>query len=108
MRDLPPAALRDYLDSAEEAPLLLDVREPWEFAICHLEGSELLPMAQIPAAAAGGKLPKDRDIVVICHHGIRSRQVAMFLEYQGFDRVINLYGGVDAWARDVDRTMAVY
>jgi len=108
MRDLRPAELNDYLAAAEQTPLLLDVREPWEFAICHIANSELVPMAQVPAAAAAGRLPKDRDIVVICHHGIRSRQVAMFLEYQGFERVINLFGGVDAWARDVDRTMAVY
>ncbi|MEJ2576392.1 MAG: rhodanese-like domain-containing protein [Gammaproteobacteria bacterium] len=108
MRDLRPSELERYLGSATEQPLLLDVREPWEFGICHIRGSELLPMGQIPAATQGGALPRDRDIVVICHHGIRSRQVAMFLEHQGFDRVINLQGGLDAWAREVDRDMPVY
>ena len=108
MRDLRPAELAAYLEQAEQPPLLLDVREPWEFAICHLEGSQLLPMQQIPAAVAGDELPRDRDIVVICHHGIRSRQVAMFLAHQGYDRIINLQGGVDAWAREVDRQMPTY
>jgi rhodanese-related sulfurtransferase len=108
VRDLRPAELEAYLTAAPEAPLLLDVREPWEFAICHLEGSRLLPMGQLAAAVASGELPRDREIVVICHHGIRSRQVAMYLDYQGYQRVINLQGGVDAWARDVDRQMPTY
>lgn len=106
MRDLTPIALRAHLDGAAEPPLLLDVREPWEFQICHIDGSQLVPMGQIPAAL--NALDRDRETVVICHHGIRSRQVARYLEYQGFSRVINLAGGVDAWARDVDHAMAVY
>jgi rhodanese-related sulfurtransferase len=106
VRDLSPTTLRAHLTDTAEPPLLLDVREPWEFGICHIEGSELVPMGQIPAAL--DSLDRNREIVVICHHGIRSRQVAMYLEYQGFSRVINLAGGVDAWARDVDHTMPVY
>ena len=108
MRDLRPAELREHLESAPEPPLLIDVREPWEFAICQIPGSRLLPMGQIPAALTGGQLPREREIVVICHHGIRSRQVAMYLEYQGYARVINLQGGVEAWAREVDLEMATY
>ena len=94
-----PAATR-------EAPLLLDVREPWEFRICSIQGSQLIPMGQIPASIKA--LDPERETVVICHHGIRSRQVAMFLEYQGFSKVINLAGGVDAWARDIARMMPTY
>lgn len=108
MRDLSPAELQAYLAAAPAPPLLLDVREPWEFAICQLPGSQLLPMGQIPAAVGNGELPRDREIVVICHHGIRSRQVAMYLDYQGYQPIINLRGGVDAWARDVDRDMPTY
>jgi rhodanese-related sulfurtransferase len=63
-------------------------------------------MGQIPAAVA--TLDPNRETVVICHHGIRSRQVAMYLDYQGFRQVINLNGGVEAWARDVDLQMATY
>jgi rhodanese-related sulfurtransferase len=106
MRELSAAQLRDHLATAGSDPLLLDVREPWEFRICRIEGSELIPMGQL--AASMGKLDPGRETVVICHHGIRSRQVAMFLDYRGFTDVINLAGGVDAWARDVDRQMATY
>lgn len=106
MRELSAAKLRDYLATTTTGPLLLDVREPWEFRICQIEGSQLIPMGQLPAALKA--LDPTRQTVVICHHGIRSRQVAMYLDYQGFADVINLAGGVDAWARDVDRQMATY
>jgi rhodanese-related sulfurtransferase len=106
MRDISPAELRDYLASSNSEPLLLDVREPWEFRICSIEGSQLIPMGQLPAAL--NALDPARETVVICHHGVRSRQVAMYLDYQGFDSVLNLAGGVDAWARDVDRQMPTY
>jgi rhodanese-related sulfurtransferase len=106
MRDLSAAQLRDHLANAQGEPLLLDVREPWEFRICHIEGSQLIPMGQLPAALGG--LDPNRETIVICHHGIRSRQVAMYLDYQGFSNVINLAGGVDAWAREVDRQMPTY
>ena len=104
MRNLRPGELAEYL--REQQPLLLDVREPWEHNICHLEGSQLLPMGQIHLRLQ--QLDPQRETVVICHHGIRSRQVAMFLEHQGFSNVINLAGGLDAWAREVDLDMATY
>jgi len=106
MRDLRPRELKAHLDAAPEQPLLLDVREPWEYEICHLPEATLVPMRQIPAAIAN--LDPDRETVVICHHGIRSRQVALYLEHLGFTRIVNLSGGVDAWAREVDPEMAVY
>jgi rhodanese-related sulfurtransferase len=101
-----PRELQAHLAASTEPPLLLDVREPWEFEICHIAGSTLMPMRGIPAAL--GQLAPDRETVVICHHGIRSRQVAWYLERAGFPRVVNLSGGVDAWAREVDADMAVY
>ncbi len=106
MRDLSATQLREHLAAAEGHPLLLDVREPWEFRICRIDGSQLIPMGQLPTAL--NALDPDRETVVICHHGIRSRQVAMYLDYQGFSNVINLAGGIDAWARDVDLDMATY
>ena len=106
MRDLSAAQLRDHLAVTESGPLLLDVREPWEFRICNIAGSQLIPMGNIPASVKA--LDPSRETVVICHHGIRSRQVAMYLDYQGFSNVINLAGGLDAWARDVDHRMATY
>ena len=90
----------------EASPLLLDVREPWEFEICHIEGSLNLPMGQIPQRWPD--LPEDGEIVVICHHGIRSQKVIHFLQSQCTASLINLDGGVDAWARDVDADMPVY
>ena len=106
MRDLSAAELRDYLAHSDDEPLLLDVREPWEFRVCRIEGSQLIPMGQLPGSL--NALDPDRATVVICHHGIRSRQVAMYLDYQGFGDVINLAGGVAAWAREVDPTMPTY
>lgn len=105
MRQFRPTQLQAHL-AAGQQPLLLDVREPWEFDICHIQGSQLLPMRQIPQAIA--ELDPQQEVVVICHHGIRSLQVAHFLERAGFTQVINLYGGVDLWAQDVDRTMPTY
>jgi rhodanese-related sulfurtransferase len=98
--------LRDYLAEVDTPPLLLDVREPWEFQHCHIDGSRLIPMRVIPSAL--DELETDRETVVICHHGVRSRSVAMFLEQAGFTNVINLTGGVDAWAKEVDPSMPKY
>jgi len=106
MKELRPAELQAHLAAAPEAPLLLDVREPWEFDICHIDGSRLLPMGQVLQQLDA--LDPQRETVVICHHGIRSRVVALQLERAGFDRVINLAGGVEAWARDLDPHMPVY
>ncbi|HNC51310.1 MAG TPA: rhodanese-like domain-containing protein [Accumulibacter sp.] len=87
-------------------PLLLDVREPWEYELCHLPGSRLLPMRSVPDRI--DELTDAPEIVVVCHHGRRSLQVAQFLERQGFQAIFNLSGGVDAWANDVDPAMRKY
>lgn len=106
MRQMTAMELRERLEEGGELPLLLDVREPWEFDICRIEGSQLLPMGRIVSSL--DRLDPERETVVICHHGIRSQQVAYFLERNGFSRIINLQGGVDAWARDVDPEMRAY
>lgn len=85
---------------------LLDVREDWEHGVCLIPNSIKLPMGQIPARV--GEIDSDRPVVAICHHGARSLRVTMWLRQQGFARAINLKGGVDAWAREVDQTMARY
>ena len=108
MRRFTPKDLQAYLADCPTPPLLLDVREPWEFQTCHLTDSRLVPMRQIPLAVEAEELDPDQEIVVICHHGIRSRQVAYYLEQQGFDKVINLEGGVEAWANEIDPTMPRY
>jgi len=106
MQHLTPLQLRQYLETATPAPLLLDVREPWEFDICSINDSILIPMGQIPAKLES--LDPEQEIVVICHHGIRSAQVCHYLERQGYGHMINLTGGVESWAREVDVNMAVY
>lgn len=104
MRHFSAPQLAEYLQ--ENKPLLLDVREPWEFDICHIEGSRLIPMQQV--AGRLDDFQPDDDIVVICHHGVRSLNVCLYLEAQGYTQVCNLTGGVAAWAQQVDSNMAVY
>jgi rhodanese-related sulfurtransferase len=106
MREFEADELKDYLETKPESPVLLDVRQPWEYDICNLDDSVLIPMSQIPVKL--DQLEKDQETVVICHHGIRSRRVASFLEQAGFSNIINLKGGLDAWARTVDLNMATY
>ena len=89
-----------------QEPMLLDVREPWEYALCHIAGSVLMPMRTLPTRL--NELDAAADIVVICHHGVRSLQVGAFLERQGFSAIYNLSGGVDAWANDVEPAMDKY
>jgi rhodanese-related sulfurtransferase len=106
MREFTAKELHAYLESAADKPLLLDVREPWEFQTAHIEGATLVPMRSIPTRVSD--LDPQQEIVVICHHGVRSRMVGLFLENHGFTNIINLTGGVDAWARDIDQRMATY
>jgi adenylyltransferase/sulfurtransferase len=88
------------------AATLLDVREPHEHAICQIPGSMLLPMRQVPAALA--QLPRDRNLLVLCHHGARSLRVTQFLRANGFARAINIGGGIDAWAAELDESLQRY
>ena len=106
MRELTPDECKAHLEQAETRPLLLDVREPWEYRIVHIEDSQLVPMREIPEVIES--LDPHQEIIVICHHGIRSRQVALFLEHQGFPNVVNLSGGLDAWARQTDTSLPTY
>lgn len=93
-------------DGAREKPLLLDVREGWEVALCTIAGSTVIPLNELPARL--GELDPARPVVCICHHGVRSLHAAHFLASKGFGRTWNLSGGIEAWARKVDPTMARY
>ncbi|MEI8277886.1 MAG: rhodanese-like domain-containing protein [Hyphomicrobiales bacterium] len=107
IRQLQATELQEWLaDTTREQPLVLDVREPWEHEVCNIAGSRLLPMQEIPARVQ--ELPADTDIVVLCHHGMRSLQVAQFLKQSGLERVSNLSGGIAAWAAQVDPDMSQY
>jgi rhodanese-related sulfurtransferase len=105
MHDLDVQDLHAFVQAATATPLLLDVREPWEFALASitLDGAAdtvNLPLQSLPQRLA--ELPKDRAIVCICHHGMRSAQAAGYLRQAGFQAVHNLRGGIDAWSLQVD------
>ena len=107
MQILTPSMLAEWLrDSARPAPIVLDVREPWEISTAQIAGSVSIPMQQIPARSE--ELDDEAEIVCVCHHGMRSAQVAMFLESRGHKDVFNLYGGIDAWSRQVDPSVPTY
>ena len=106
MQSITVSQLKERLEQREEKPLLLDVREPWEFAICHIDGSRLLPMREIPNAV--DDLDNEQEIIVICHTGVRSLQVCYYLQHEGFAKVLNLTGGVHAWATTIDSQMPTY
>ena len=97
--------LKAELDNGKK-PVLLDVREPWEFAIAKLEGSVLIPLGTLPQSLA--QLDRSAEIVAICHHGMRSADATSFLLQQGFANVKNLVGGIDAWSVQVDSGVARY
>jgi rhodanese-related sulfurtransferase len=86
--------------------IVLDVREARELDICQLDGALHIPMAEVPAHTS--ELPTDRPLVVICHHGARSQRIVDFLRNAGFDNAVNLDGGIDAWAREIDQSMRRY
>ncbi len=85
---------------------VLDVREPVEVQTCTIAGSIHIPMMDIPGRIQ--ELPDDHALVVLCHHGMRSAQVVGFLREQGYANAINLRGGIDAWAREIDSSMPTY
>jgi len=97
---------RDRLAARPDATVLLDVREAAELEICRVTEARHIPMGQIPANL--DQLPRDRDILVMCHHGGRSLRVTFFLRQHGFDRVANVAGGIDAWAEQIDPALARY
>jgi rhodanese-related sulfurtransferase len=106
MRNLSARQLKSYLESTQQPPLLVDVREPWEYQICRIENSKLIPMSQIMRAL--NELNPDAELVLICHHGVRSQRVGAYLKQVGFRNLINLDGGINAWAREVDPRMPTY
>lgn len=110
MQQISGRELADWLAessrNARSAPVMLDVREPWECEICRIDGAIALPMAAVPPRV--GELDPEAETVVICHHGVRSFQVALFLERNGFSSVHNLAGGIDAWAHEVEPSMPKY
>ncbi|HZD47641.1 MAG TPA: rhodanese-like domain-containing protein [Silvibacterium sp.] len=90
-----------------ERHILLDVREPWEHAAAHIKGSTLMPMGDIPSRAFQ-ELDPEAHIIAICHHGVRSMNVAVWLRNQGFENAQSLRGGIDAWSAEIDPAVPRY
>ncbi|MBL8708846.1 MAG: sulfurtransferase [Rhodospirillaceae bacterium] len=97
--------LHDLLQSGRPIRML-DVREPWEHKICRIENSHLIPLADL--ADRSDELSDDMPLVVICHHGARSFHATLWLRQQGFANAVNLAGGIDAWAVEIDPGMQRY
>jgi rhodanese-related sulfurtransferase len=110
MEQIPVTHLQSRLGSGEHRPVLLDVREHAEVRVAALavDGFDTVhvPMGQIPARMH--ELDANRVTVCFCHHGMRSLQVALFLEQRGFGAVFNLQGGIDAWSAQVDPAVPRY
>jgi rhodanese-related sulfurtransferase len=87
--------------------VLLDVREPWEYEAAHIAGSRHIPMGDIPARF-NQELDPEKHIVVVCHHGVRSMNVTVWLRQQGFENVQSLRGGIDRWSREIDPSVPLY
>jgi rhodanese-related sulfurtransferase len=87
--------------------VVLDVREPWEYEAAHIEGSTHISMGDIPARAFQ-ELDPEAHIVTLCHHGVRSMNVAVWLRNQGFENAQSLRGGIDAWSAEIDPTVPRY
>ncbi len=116
---LNPSDFPAWLESAQAAtpaslPVVLDVREPWELQTASVKenGFQLIhiPMREIQARLAGFQQAQgtDQPIACLCHHGMRSNQVAMYLLQNGFSQVVNLQGGIDAWSQQVDPSVPAY
>jgi rhodanese-related sulfurtransferase len=106
LREINPSELQAKLTSGYELQLI-DVREPGEFAICKIAGSQLIPLGEIPKRYA--EIEKSTEAILICHHGFRSAQAIQFLSQRfGYENLLNLKGGIHAWALQIDPEMAVY
>ena len=105
IKSLTPTQVETKIESGENFRLI-DVREPAEFALAVIETAELRPMSEFETWL--NDLRRDDEIVVMCHHGVRSAAVCRYLLEQGFEKVWNLDGGIDAWSTEVDRRVPRY
>ena len=97
---------KDALERQKAGAILLDVREPFELDVASVKGTLNIPMNQVPDRLA--EIPKDREILCMCHHGMRSAGVGSFLLSKGYTKVLNLSGGIAAWSSEVDPSVPQY
>ncbi|WP_206420107.1 rhodanese-like domain-containing protein [Minwuia thermotolerans] len=93
-------------DMRAKGAAIVDVREPWEFDQGHIEDALLIPLKSLPQRVA--EVPRDRPVVINCHHGGRSMQAVNYLRQQGFGNVTNMEGGIDRWSLEIDPSIARY
>lgn len=105
MKQFTVEQLKEYIDAGKDT-VILDVRETWEYETCHLENSLHIRMSEIPARL--DEINPDDEIIVLCHFGTRSMQVITYLQTKGYNNLINLEGGIDAWAKSIDTGMPQY
>jgi rhodanese-related sulfurtransferase len=103
--EITPAEVKQRLDRGEKL-VLIDVREPWEFSVCRIEGAKLIPMGTVPANLQA--LDADDEIVVYCHHGVRSLDVTVWLRGQGVEGAKSLAGGIERWSVEIDQNVPRY
>ena len=104
--EITPEEVKAKLDSGESFTLL-DVREPLEVQIARIERAKLMPMGEVPSRAHQ-ELDPEEPIVVLCHHGVRSMNVTVWLRQQGFEKVQSMRGGIDAWSQRIDAKVPTY
>lgn len=104
--EITPEEVKSKID-ADESFTLLDVREPWEFETARIESAKLMPMGEVPSRAHQ-ELDPDDHVVVVCHHGVRSMNVTVWLRQQGFEKAQSMRGGIAAWSRTVDEKVPQY
>jgi rhodanese-related sulfurtransferase len=103
--EITPAELKKRLDAGEKL-LLIDVREPWEYQVCRIEGARLIPMRTVPASLQS--LDVEEPVICYCHHGMRSLDVAVWLQKQGVESARSLVGGIEKWSAEIDPKVPRY
>jgi rhodanese-related sulfurtransferase len=107
VRQIHPTDVKAKLDAGEPL-LLVDVRQPEEYAICRIEGGVLIPLGELTARAGELDPPAGATVVVYCHHGVRSLSGAALLTHAGLPNVVSMAGGIEAWSRLVDPAVPRY
>lgn len=103
--EITPAETKARLDRGDKL-LLVDVREPWEYQTCRIEGAKLIPLGSLPTNV--NVLQEAEDVICYCHHGMRSLDAATWLRFQGVEKAKSLAGGIERWSVEVDPSVPRY
>ena len=103
--EITPSEVKQQLDRGEKF-LFVDVREPWEFQLCHIEGSKLIPLGQVPPSLQ--EFEAADSVILFCHSGRRSLDAAAWLRSQGVAGARSMAGGIDRWSREIDPRVPRY